>query len=420
MGRTKRWLKGLFGMKKDRDRKQNSTMPLCNKSTTIPPDITPAEAAWLRSFHKESETEQNKHAMAVAAATAAAADAAMAAAQVAATVVRLTGQGRGRLFYCSRETWAAVRIQTVFRGYLARKALRALRGLVKIQALVRGYLVRKQAAATLHCMQSLLRAQANVLAQKTRRFNKNDKGYPAQFDARKSTVSPYSSNSFQAKYEPCMQSLLRAQANVLAQKTRRFNKNDKGYPAQFDARKSMQEQLVDTRNEHKMSIHRRRLSESFESSKIVEVDTGRPRSRSRRTNTWMPDSRDDLLGQSMSSPLPGRFPARFRGVTGVECQGFFTAQVISTPRFANSCGYDAPTTPARSFCMESYFRNTLNYQNYMANTHSFEAKLRSQSAPKQRPEAGPKRRQSLKEIKESRNSLDGVRMQRSKQAPNKP
>ncbi|KAL2500961.1 IQ-domain 26 [Forsythia ovata] len=368
MGRTTRWLKGLFGMKKDRDRKQNSTMPLCNKSTTIPPYITPAEATWLRSFHKESETEQNKHAMAVAAATAAAADAAMAAAQVAATVVRFIGQGRGRLFYGSRETRAAVRIQTVFRGYLARKALRALRGLVKLQALVRGYLVRKQAAATLHCMQSLLRAQANVLAQKTRRFNKNDKGYPAQFDARKSV-----------------------------------------------------EQLVDTRNKHKMSIHRRRLSESFESSKIVEVDTGRPRSRSRRTNTWMPDSGEDLLGQSMSSPLPGRFPAQFRGVTGVECQGFFTAQVISsTPWFANSCGYDAPITPARSFCMESYYRNTLNYQNYMANTHSFEAKLRSQSAPKQRSEAGPKRRQSLKEIKESRNSLDGVRMQRSKQAPKKP
>lgn len=51
----------------------------------------------------------------------------------------------------------------------------------------------------------------------------------------------------------------------------------------------------------------------------------------------------------------------------------------------------------------------------MANTQSFNAKLRSYSAPKQRPEPGPgsKKRLSLNELMESRNSLSGVRMQRS-------
>ncbi|KAK9275041.1 hypothetical protein L1049_022299 [Liquidambar formosana] len=397
MGRATRWLKGLFGIKKDREHKDNSNSGdrkgnkrfsngnsgrdsggLCHNPATIPPNISAAEAGWLRSYYAETENEQNKHAIAVAAATAAAADAAVAAAQAAVAVVRLTSHGRGTMFGGGRERWAAVKIQNVFRGYLARKALRALKGLVKLQALVRGYLVRKQATATLHCMQALIRAQATVRSQKARSFINNNPTFHSEFQARKST-----------------------------------------------------ERFDDARSEHTASFHSRRLSSSLdttsnaidESPKIVEVDTGyRPKSRSRRTNMSVSDSGDDPPYQALSSPLPCHIPPRLSipscrnfqesdwGLTGDECR-FSTAQ--STPRFVTSCGSNAPVTPAKSVCADSFFRQYSNFPNYMANTQSFKAKLRSLSAPKQRPETGPKKRLSLMEMMESRNSVSGVRMQRS-------
>uniref|UniRef100_A0A3N7EY17 DUF4005 domain-containing protein n=1 Tax=Populus trichocarpa TaxID=3694 RepID=A0A3N7EY17_POPTR len=64
------------------------------------------------------------------------------------------------------EDAAATRIQAVFRSYLARKALCALRGLVKLQALVRGHQVRKQTAATLQRMHTLMTIQARTRCQR--------------------------------------------------------------------------------------------------------------------------------------------------------------------------------------------------------------------------------------------------------------
>ncbi|XP_077209893.1 protein IQ-domain 26-like isoform X1 [Tasmannia lanceolata] len=390
MGRAARWLRSLLGGKKEQehgdnsnsnDRKEKKRWSFRKSGRDTGVGQIPEsghgsiDAAWLRSYYSESE-EQNKHAIAVAAATAAVADAAVAAAQAAAAVVRLTSSGRG--FSGGREQWAAVKIQTVFRGYLAKKALRALKGLVKLQAHVRGYLVRKQAAATLHCMQALMRAQVTVRTQMAHRLLDKDHKLQAEIRSHKSI-----------------------------------------------------ERSDDTRSEDAASFNSRRLSVSLEisinaldeSPKIVEIDTCRPKSRSQRTNVSISDCGEDPISQTLFSPLPSQVPTRLSipncqnlhdldlSLTSDECR-FSTAQ--STPRFVSSNGSNMgmPVTPSKSVCAESLFRPYSNFPNYMANTQSFKAKVRSQSAPKQRPEPGPKKRLSLNEVAESRASLSGVQMQR--------
>ncbi|CAN6991227.1 hypothetical protein BRARA_A03058 [Brassica rapa] len=359
MGRAARWFKGIFGMKKSKE-KENRVSGDGEYSgngggeaggSLIHRKVLQADSVWLKTYLAETDKEQNKHAIAVAAATAAAADAAVAAAQAAVAVVRLTSNGRASGYSGGNgvERWAAVKIQTVFKGYLARKALRALKGLVKLQALVRGYLVRKRAAETLHSMQALIRAQTSVRSQ-------------------------------------CI------------------NRNNMLHP-----RHSL-EKSDDSRSE----VHSKRISISVErqsfnnnvydetSPKIVEIDTYKTKSRSRRMNVAVSECGDDFIYQGKY--LEWSFP-------GDKCK-FPTAQ--NTPRFsssmANNHHYYTPPSPAKSVSRDVCFRPSypgLMTPSYMANTQSFKAKVRSHSAPRQRPD---RKRLSLDEIMAARSSVTGVRM----------
>ncbi|XWS64293.1 hypothetical protein CRYUN_Cryun06bG0173900 [Craigia yunnanensis] len=63
---------------------------------------------------------------------------------------------------------AAVKAQAAFRGYLARRAFRTLKGIIRLQALIRGHLVRRQSIATLCCTWGIVKFQALARGQKVR------------------------------------------------------------------------------------------------------------------------------------------------------------------------------------------------------------------------------------------------------------
>ncbi|KAH0924815.1 hypothetical protein HID58_017071 [Brassica napus] len=61
---------------------------------------------------------------------------------------------------------SATKIQAAFRGYMARRSFRALKGLVRLQGVVRGHSVKRQTVNAMKYMQQLVRVQSQIQSRR--------------------------------------------------------------------------------------------------------------------------------------------------------------------------------------------------------------------------------------------------------------
>ncbi|KAA8539895.1 hypothetical protein F0562_026587 [Nyssa sinensis] len=429
MGKTSRWLRALFGAKKLSD-----SNPAPNE-----PDSRPAKEKkkWgiVRSFNGNDRSvggirgsfsegssstsyvepvDANKHAIAVAAATAAVAEAALAAAQAAAEVVRLTsGDSRAATANVNGSDrqleLAAVKIQSAFRAYLARRALRALKGLVKLQALVRGHIVRKQSADMLRRMQAMARVQARACANRS---------YTSEtsYSSNKSSQShqPGLSNPKKDDHQLCVYS-----ANIdVSAMLKRCGSSKSNIMDTIDLeRKHWGSNYLDhwmeecPRNSHRDTSLKTGHVDDEKSDKILEVDTWKPHLNSQKTDRTSQTSKhvwawncknqgvttlDSISRHSTKSqkPNPSLSSEKFLSLRSLkspmEAEEAIVWTAENSPRVYSATSRPGSSarrgtfTPPRSDCSRSFFNGYSSHPNYMANTESSCAKVRSLSAPRQR------------------------------------
>ncbi|KAK2980640.1 hypothetical protein RJ640_011448 [Escallonia rubra] len=394
MGKTSKWIRNFFLAGKKEKERNSSNQPasvateIPTTPISVPPSIPKEKRRW--SFRRSSATgqkdlnspdtdattpaldpdyEQKKHAMAVAVATAAAADAAVAAAQAAAAMIRLTAAAPTRRPTAVEEA-AATKIQSVFRSYLARKALSALKGLVKLQALVRGHLVRKQATATLRCMQALVTVQARARAQRTRMVDESNPNYPRQSIHRKTSED----NRFLYTHQDLMEENIKIVEMDLGESKGSIKSRNSSYSNHAQTERA--ENNFSTRRSYSKQDHHQAISPA--PSALTELS---PRASSGHFEEY-------CFGTAQSSPQ------YYAAISKPDPSG--VAFAYARAEYAESLSYDYSFFP-----------------NYMANTQSSRAKVRSHSAPKQRPDIVERQSSRRRPSLEGRNVPRAVRMQRS-------
>ncbi|XP_006358875.1 protein IQ-DOMAIN 14 [Solanum tuberosum] len=456
MGKASKWFRGLLGLKKqDPSSSSNQNPKPTKKKWSFVKSYREKDSNFVKGTDKESSNygrvvsnslqngavgcsvDSSNRAIAVAEATAVVAEAAIAAAQAAAAGVKLTNSGRATTTTTNggaaavtmwngislsssavvgkkkgaaagnRENWAAVVIQSLFRAYLSRRALRALKGLVKLQALVRGHIIRQQTADYLRQMQAISRAQSRARAGRSQ-----------------VSGSPHSSTkSVQFLHDPTtpekFEHVIRARSLKHDETSMLKRNTSKSNWKAIDSEKA--------RIRPQGSSARTSSIDDEKSDKILEIDTGKPHVTPKQRNLFhsshlslnsdqysysLTTSKESTAHQTVPSPSScgnqPLSPLKFNEDLDEAC--FCTAD--NSPQFysASSKGGSSkrgPFTPTKSDGSRSYMSGYSDHPSYMSYTESSKAKVRSMSAPKQRPHyerSSSTKRYSIHGCSESRNN----------------
>ncbi|KAJ8572992.1 hypothetical protein K7X08_009503 [Anisodus acutangulus] len=176
MGKANKWIRNflmMMGKKEDREKKEEKSVESMGTPTASCPSTPKVKRRW--SFKKSSSMERNNHkstrsfdlTFSCKLNTQGSMPQFDILEKLNKTNLAAKGATEPKTYITRRvEDAATTRIQAVFRSYLARKALRALRSLVRLQALVRGHLVRKQTSAMVRHMHSLMVIQLRARVQR--------------------------------------------------------------------------------------------------------------------------------------------------------------------------------------------------------------------------------------------------------------
>ncbi|GMH26602.1 hypothetical protein Nepgr_028445 [Nepenthes gracilis] len=417
MGRAARWFKGLLGLKRS-DPTDSST-----SSTRSDPNKPPKEKrrwSFVKSYRDNCSTRQaadsvvrqrnfqgrdvpttatasgylhgddaSKNAIAVAVATAAVAEAAVAAAQASAAAIRLTRSRRcdadppeyrsPSAGVAATEAWAAVVIQSHFRGYLARRALRALKGLVKLQALVRGYIMRKRTAETMRGMQAMLRVQAWARAV---RVHIPELSHSSSRASQIYHMGPATPEKF--KQTASTKNTKHNQSPKIRRNGSRSNNKvaidqDIGYQGSSWSDPRMNRTIWDQRGPSMPADYDK-------TDKILKIDTGMPRFNVNRRSLFESRSFCSSVDQLTRSYTTSKVSKTCQTVTlsheVLDDGSMCTAE--SSPRFYSASSRCGAFTPTKSDGSTSLLSGYSDCPSYMAYTESARAKVRSLSVKRQR------------------------------------
>ncbi|XP_023540853.1 protein IQ-DOMAIN 1-like [Cucurbita pepo subsp. pepo] len=173
MGRKGNWFKTLKkalspSSKRKKDQKTKLSGKQKHPSVCSTPTLTIAnqiaQQEKVKSTCEENEDHCKAHSVPISNSTGMASTAGTQVVQIT-TVTQFTRK--------SREETAAIKIQSFFRGYLARSEIRTLRGLLRLKLLMESSVLNRQAMNTIRCMQVFVRVHSQIRSRRLRKLEEN-------------------------------------------------------------------------------------------------------------------------------------------------------------------------------------------------------------------------------------------------------